>query len=123
MLFRSSTSNLTFTGTAGGSVACAFNPAAPGYTATPNPLTLVGTTPGTVAVTYTGAAAGTFTGTLVCTVAAPGTGGPFTYNVSTTVNGVVVPQVQVPALGNISLMLLIAGFLGLGVVLVGRRQA
>ena len=119
----SSSSNLTFTGTAGGSVACAFNPAAPGYTATPNPLTLTGTTPGTVAVTYTGAVAGTFTGTLVCNVAAPGTGGPFTYNVSTTVNGVVVPQIQVPALGNISLMLLIAGFLGLGVVLVGRRQA
>jgi len=120
----SSSSNLTFTGTAGGSVACAFNPAAPGYTVAPNPLTLVGTTPGSVTVTYTGAAAGTFTGTLVCTVAAPGTGGPFTYNVSTTVNApVAVNTVQVPTLGNISLMLLIAGFLGLGMVLVGRRQA
>ncbi len=119
----SSTTNLTFTGTAGGSVACAFNPAVPGYTATPNPLNLVGTTPGTVAVTFTGATAGTFTGNLVCNVAAPGTGGPFTYAVTTTVNGVVVPQIQVPALGNISLMLLIAGFLGLGAMLVGRRQA
>ena len=120
----SSNSVLTFTGTAGGSVACAFNPTVPGYTATPNPLTLTGTTPGTVNVTYTGATAGTFTGTLVCNVAAPSFGGPFTYNVSTTVNGVpAVNAIQVPALGNFSLLLLVAGFLGFGVVLVGRRQA
>ncbi len=119
----SSSSNLTFTSTAGGSIACAFNPAVPGYTATPNPLNLSGTTPGIVTVTYTGAAAGTFTGMLVCNVAAPSTGGPFTYNVSTTVNGVPpVNAIQVPTLNNISLMLLIAGFLGFGVLLLGRRQ-
>ena len=36
---------------------------------------------------------------------------------------VVAPIVPVPTLGNISLMLLVTGLLGFGVVLVGRRQA
>ena len=111
------------------SVSCVFTTGAfangSGYTATPNPLNiLVVGTPSPLTVTYTGTIPGTFAGTLVCTPVAPATGGPFTYTFTTVVNpAVVVNSVQVPALGNISLMLLVAGFLGLGMVLVGRRQA
>ncbi len=119
----SSSTTLTFNITgANGALACV--PTGAGYTATPNPLNLVVGTPGSVTVTYTGNAAGTFAGTLVCTPVAPATGGPFTYTLSTVVSpAIVINNVQVPALGNISLMLLVAGFLGLGMVLVGRRQA
>lgn len=106
---------------ANGSVTCVA--AGAGYSVTPSPLALVVGTPGAVTVTYTGAAAGTFAGTLTCNAVAPSTGGPFVYSLSTTVGAVLAAPVQVPALGNISLMLLIAGFLGLGAVLVGRRQA
>jgi len=91
-----------------------------GYTATPNPLSLTAAGPNVVRVTYTGNVAGTFLGTVVCTPVAPATGGPFTYNFRAFV---AAPTIPVPTLGNISLMLLIAGFLGLGMVLVGRRQA
>ena len=116
----SSSTTLSFgiTG-APGQLACVASGA--GFTATPNPLNLTLAGPNVVTVTYTGTAAGTFTGTLVCTpVSAAATGGPFTYNLRASV---ALPSVPVPALGNISLMLLIAGFLGLGMVLVGRRQA
>ena len=119
----SSSTTLTFNVTGvNGALACIATGA--GYSATPNPLNLVVGTPGTVTVTYTGAVAGTFTGNLVCNAVAPSTGGPFTYPLSTTVSAAAaVNTVQVPALGNFSLMLLVAGFLGLGMVLVGRRQA
>ena len=119
----SSSTTLTFNITGvNGQIACV--PTGTGYTATPNPQSLVVGTPGSVTVTYTGNAAGTFAGTLVCTPVAPATGGPFTYTLSTVVSpAIVINNVQVPALGNISLMLLVAGFLGLGMVLVGRRQA
>ena len=118
-----SSTTLVFNTTgANGALACVASGA--GYTATPNPLNLVVGTPGSVTVTYAGLAAGTFAGTLVCTSVAPATGGPFTYTLSTVVSpAIVINNVQVPALGNISLMLLVAGFLGLGMVLVGRRQA
>lgn len=105
---------------ANGSVACIASGA--GYTATPNPLALVVGTPGTVTVTYTGNAAGTFNGTLTCNAVAPSTGGPFTYQLSTTVGAAFVPSVPVPALGKIGLMLLLAGFLSIGMILIGRRQ-
>ena len=114
----SRTISFSITG-APGQLACVASGA--GFTAAPNPLNLTLAGPNLVTVTYTGTAAGTFTGTLVCTpVSAAATGGPFTYSLRASV---VLPTVPVPALGNISLMLLIAGFLGLGVVLVGRRQA
>lgn len=94
-----------------------------GYTASPaNPVPLTVAGPNIVTVTYTGAVAGTFAGGLTCTPVAPATGGPFIYTLSTNVGVPAVNTIQVPALGNISLMLLIAGFLGFGVVLVGRRQ-
>ena len=116
----SSSTTLSFgiTG-APGQLACVASGA--GFAATPNPLNLTLAGPNVVTVTYTGTAAGTFTGTLVCTpISAAATGGPFTYNLRASV---ALPLVPVPALGNISLMLLIAGFLGLGMVLVSRRQA
>jgi hypothetical protein len=120
-LATSSSANLTFNATvANGALACVATGA--GYTATPNPLNLVVGTPGVVTVTFTGNVAGTFTGTLTCTPVAPATGGPFTYPLSTTV-GLPIATVAVPTLGNFGLLLLVAGFLGLGVVLVNRRQA
>ncbi len=91
-----------------------------GFAVTPSLLNLTVAGPNVATVTYTGSAPGTFLGTVVCTPVAPATGGPFTYNFRASVAGATV---QVPTLGNISLMLLIAGFLGLGMVLVGRRQA
>ena len=120
-----STQVLTFGSTGPGTMNCAVTPASPGYSVAPAVVTLTLAGPNTATVTFTGTTSGTFLGTVVCTPVAPGaTGGPFTYNFSTTVAGAPpAAQVQVPALGNISLMLLIAGFLGLGVVLVGRRQA
>lgn len=117
-----SSTPLSFSITGGaGQLACVAS--GTGYTATPNPLNMTVAGPNVVTVTYTGTVAGTFTGGLTCTPVAPATGGPFVYTLSTTVGVPFVNAVQVPALGNISLMLLIAGFLGLGAVLVGRRQA
>lgn len=115
-----STQVLSFGSTGAGTMNCAVTPASPGYSVTPV-VTLTAAGPNNATVTFTGTTSGTFLGTVVCTPVAPATGGPFTYNFSTTVAGALVPQIQVPALGNISLMLLIAGFLGLGAVLVGRR--
>jgi hypothetical protein len=110
-----STTALNFNVTGGaGALACVA--AGAGYTATPNPLNLVVGTAGTVTVTYTGTAAGTFTGTLTCTSTAPATGGPFVYNLSTTVADAVIPaSVPVPTMGALGLglmSLLVAGFAG-----------
>lgn len=105
---------------ANGAVACVAG--GPGYTVAPNPLALVVGLPGAVTVTYTGSVAGTFNGTLTCNAVAPSTGGPFTYQLSTTVGAAVAAAVPVPTLGNISLMLLIAGFMGLGLLMVQRRR-
>ncbi len=117
-----STSSLVFNVT-GANSALTCTTTSAGYSVAPTPLNLVVGTPGTVTVTHTGSTAGSFAGTVTCTGAAGSTGGPFVYNFTTNVSAAVVPIIPVPALGNISLMLLMAGFLGLGVVLVGRRQA
>ena len=95
-----------------------------GYSATPaNPILVTLAGPNVVTVNYNGAIPGTFVGGLSCTPIAPATGGPFIYTLSTTVGvPVATSTIQVPALSNIGLMFLIAGFLGLGVVLIGRRQ-
>ena len=95
-----------------------------GYTVAPaNPVQLTVAGPNVVTVTYTGTVAGTFPGGLICTPVAPTTGGPFGYTLSTTVGVPTINAIQVPALGNIGLILLVAGFLGFGMMLVGRRQA
>ncbi len=113
----SSTSTpLTFNAT-GGAASLSCVAAGAGYTAAPNPLSLTVGTPGTVTVTYTGTTIGTFTGTLTCTSAAPATGGPFVYNLSTTVAAapVATPAVSVPTMGAFGLgllSLLVAGFAG-----------
>jgi hypothetical protein len=112
----SSSTALNFNVTGGaGALSCAA--VGTGYTAIPNPLNLTVGTPGAVTVTYTGTAAGTFTGTLTCTSTAPATGGPFVYNLSTTVAAgpVVVAPVNVPTMSTLGLALmglLVAGFAG-----------
>lgn len=114
----SSSTTLSFTSLGGASsVACNLTNAAPGYTTTPNPLVLSAGSTGLVTVTYTGAVVGTFTGTLTCTPTAPATGGPFVYNLSTTVQAaqVIGPTVQVPTMGTFGLGLLgllVAGLAG-----------
>ena len=117
-----STSSLVFNVT-GANAALTCTTTSPGYSVAPTPLNLVAGTLGTVTVTHTGSTAGSFAGTVTCTGPAGTAGGPFVYNFTTNVSAAVVPIIPVPALGNISLMLLMAGFLGLGMVLVGRRQA
>ncbi len=111
-----SSTGLSFNTTGGpSSLSCVASGA--GYSATPNPLNLVVGTAGTVTVTYTGTALGTFAGTLTCTPTAPATGGPFVYNLSTTVRAAAPaePAIQVPTMGTFGLGLmglLIAGFAG-----------
>jgi hypothetical protein len=116
---------LTFGATGAGTMNCAITPAAAGYSVAPLVVNLTAAGPNTATVTFTGTTSGTFTGTAVCTPVAPGaTGGPFTYNFSTTVAApVAVPTIAVPSLNSFGLLALIAGFLGLGMVLVNRRQA
>jgi subtilisin-like proprotein convertase family protein len=102
---------LNFNSTGGnGSIGCVAT--GTGYSATPNPLALVAGTPGTVTARFTGTAAGTFTGTLTCTSAAPATGGPFVYNLSTTVTGAAITVTPVTAPGNITLPSFVAGAAG-----------
>ena len=116
------TTGLNFS-VSGGAATLTCVVAGAGYTATGSPLSLVVGTTRTLTVTYTGATAGTFTGTLTCTSTAPATGGPFVYNLSTTVQAApaIGPTVQVPTIGAFGLGLLgllIAGFAGW----VQRRQ-
>jgi hypothetical protein len=115
---------LAFTGTAGGSLSCALSGTnATSFSVTPVPLVLVGTTAGNVTLAANaGLAAGTYNATLTCTSAAPATGGPFVYPFSLVVGGVQAAVVQAPSLNIFGSLLLIAGFLGLGLVLVNRRQ-
>ena len=102
---------LNFNSTGGnGSIGCVAS--GTGYTATPNPLALMAGTPGTVTARYTGIAAGTFTGMLTCTSVAPATGGPFVYNLSTTVTGTAITVTPVTAPGNITLPGYVAGAAG-----------
>ncbi len=111
----STTLNFGITGGAG-QLACVAS--GTGFSVAPNFLNLTVAGPNAITVTYSGNVPGTFVGAVVCTPVAPAIGGPFTYNFRASVAS---PTVPVPALGNISLMLLIAGFLGLGMVLVGRK--
>lgn len=102
---------LNFNSTGGnGSIGCVATGA--GYSATPNPLAITAGTPGTVTARYTGTAAGTFTGTLTCTSAAPATGGPFVYNLSTVVSAGAVGVTPVTAAGPITLPGYTAGAAG-----------
>lgn len=111
-----------FTATGGpATLNCAVtNTGTAAFAVAPAALALVAGTPGSVTITHPATVAGTFAGTLTCTPAAPAAGGPFTYPLTFTV-AVAAPQIAVPTLGNFGLLLLIAGFLGLGVFLVNRR--
>ena len=111
-----------FTATGGpATLNCAVtNTGTAAFAVAPAALALVAGTPASVTISHPATTAGNFTGTLTCTPAAPATGGPFTYPLTFTV-AVAAPQIAVPTLGNFGLLLLIAGFLGLGVFLVNRR--
>lgn len=112
----SSSTTLNFN-TSGGASSLVCTTVGAGYSATPSSLPLTVGSTGVLTVTYTGAVVGTFTGTLTCTPTGPATGGPFVYNLSTTVQAapVIGPTVQVPTMGTFGLGLmglLIAGFAG-----------
>ncbi len=105
---------------AAGALACVATGA--GYSATPNPLNLVVGTDGIVTVLYTGSTPGTFLGTLVCTSTAPAGGGPFTYNLSTTVSAAPPANNAVPTMGAAGLGLMSLMLIGLAAFQRRRRQ-
>jgi hypothetical protein len=103
------------------SLACVVSAAtgAGTFAATPNPLNFTANTAGTVSVTYSATGAGAASATLTC-IATGASGGPFVYNLAAT--GVASAITTIPTLGTFGMLLLVAGFLGLGVTLA-RRQA
>lgn len=105
---------------AAGSLSCV--PTGAGYSATPNPLNLVVGTEGIVTVVYTGSTPGTFPGTLVCTSTLPAGGGPFTYNLSTTVAAAPPANNAVPTMGAAGLGLMSLMLIGLAAFQRRRRQ-
>ncbi len=90
-----------------------------GFVVAPVPLNLVVGTPGTVTVTFTGSTVGTFAGTLTCNTT--GNAQTFTYPISVVVGPIVVPVIPVPTLSLMGSLLLLAGFLGLGMFMANRR--
>jgi hypothetical protein len=92
---------------------------AKGFVVAPIPLNLVVGTPGTVTVTFTGNTVGTFTGTLTCNTT--GNAQTFTYPISVVVGPVPAVVVPVPTLSLMGSLLLLAGFLGLGMFMANRR--
>lgn len=92
-----------------------------GFTVAPISLNLVAGTPGTVTVTYTGSTAGTFNGALTCNTT--GNAQTFTYPIIVVVGSapVAVPVIPVPALSLMGSLMLLAGFLGLGMFMANRR--
>ena len=92
-----------------------------GFAVAPISLSLVAGTPGTVTVTYTGSTAGTFNGTLTCNTT--GNAQTFAYPISVVVGSapVAVPVIPVPALSLMGSLMLLAGFLGLGMFMANRR--
>jgi len=112
-----SSSAALFFNTTGGASSLTCVAGGAGYSVAPVPLALTVGTSSAVTVTYTGASVGTFAGALTCTPTGPATGGPFVYQLSTTVQAaqVIGPTVQVPTIGALGLgfmSLLIAGFAG-----------
>ena len=100
------------------SLTCAIT-GATGFVAAPIPLNLVVGTPGTVTVTYTGNVAGTFSGTLTCNTT--GNAQTFTYPISVVVGPAPAPLTAVPTLSSFGSLMLLAGFLGLGMFMANRR--
>ena len=112
-----SSSAALFFSTTGGASSLTCVAGGAGYSVAPVPLALTVGTSSAVTVTYTGASVGTFAGALTCTPTGPATGGPFVYQLSTTVQAAqfIGPTVQVPTIGALGLgfmSLLIAGFAG-----------
>ncbi len=97
-------------------LACSIDGSA-NFVVSPASLPLVVGVSGTVRVTYTGSTAGTFNGTLNCTAAGVG-GQTLSYPIRVTVDPVVIP---VPTLSFMGSLMLLAGFLGLGMFMANRR--
>ena len=117
----SSSRAFSFTSTgAPATVTCGITGAV-GFVVAPIPLSLAAGQTSNVTVTYTGSTAGTFTGVLDCTTS--GTGGPFTYPISVVVGpaAVAAPLTPVPTLSLVASLMLLGGFLGLGMFMANRR--
>ncbi len=114
-----STSNLVFN-VAGAPGALTCTTSSPGYSVAPTPLNLVVGTPGTVVVTHTGTTVGSFTGVVTCTGPAGSTGGPFTYNYTTTVTAAAAPIIPVPAMNTFGAIMLLSGLALFGAFAVRR---
>lgn len=89
------------------------------FVVSPASLPLAVGVPGTVTVTYTGSTVGTFIGTLTCTTT--GNAQTFTYPISVVVGPAPAPLTAVPTLSLFSSLMLLAGFLGLGMFMANRR--
>ena len=115
----SSSRGFVFTAAGAGTTLTCSIASAKNFVVSPASLPLVVGTPGTVTVTYTGSTAGTFTGTLNCSTT--GNAQTFTYPLSVVVGGVPVAVVPVPTLSLMGSLMLLAGFLGLGMFMANRR--
>ena len=89
------------------------------FVVSPASLPLVVGVPGTVTVTYTGSTVGTFSGTLNCSTT--GNAQTFTYPLSVVVGPVAAAVLPVPTLSFMGSLMLLAGFLGLGMFMANRR--
>lgn len=122
-------------GTAGGSLtlACTVPAGANAYTITTGANrtitapAILGANAPAIGVSCTQPAGASTTATVTCTQTATPAGAALPALTSVVTCPAIEPtptaRIPVPTLGNISLMLLVAGFLGLGVILVARRQA
>ena len=122
-------------GTAGGSLtlACTVPAGANAYTITTGANrtitapAILGANAPAIGVSCTQPAGASTTATVTCTQTATPAGAALPALTSVVTCPAIAPTptatTPVPTLGNISLMLLVAGFLGLGVILVARRQA
>ncbi len=118
----SSSRGFVFTAAGAGTTLTCSIASAKNFVVSPASLPLVVGTPGTVTVTYTGSTAGTFNGTLNCSTT--GNAQTFTYPLSVVVGAAPVaaaPVIPVPALSLMGSLMLLAGFLGLGMYMANRR--
>lgn len=115
----SSSRGFVFTAAGAGTTLTCSIASAKNFVVSPASLPLVVGTPGTVTVTYTGSTVGTFNGTLNCSTT--GNAQTFTYPLSVVVGGAPVAVVPVPTLSVMGSLLLLAGFLGLGMFMANRR--
>lgn len=117
----SSSRGFVFTAAGAGTTLTCTIASAKNFVVSPASLPLVVGAPGTVTVTYTGSTPGTFNGTLNCFTT--GNAQTFTYPLSVVVGPapVAAPVIPVPTLSLMGSLMLLAGFLGLGMFMANRR--